>query len=188
MNKNTNTVQWLQYLLYVGIATLINSILGIFGLSGLSRWIGLAISGATVYLMFMLAGTNPRYKTAAICYLVVLASNLISAAGLALVGSICGMVATYQEYHAHGELIQERDSKLADQWNTLFGLEIALTIVGILLTGLLVGILAAATNLTVELVTPVVTVLVAVLGVGLNLLYLSYLKRTIALLENEVVA
>lgn len=184
MNEN-NTTKWLNYLLYVAIAALVNSLLGLIGLSGLSRWIGLAISAATVYLLFMLAGSNPRYKTAAICYAVALAAGLINNAVVGLAGSVCGIVAAYQEYHAHGELIAERDPKLADKWNTLFGLEIALTFVGILLMGLLVGLLAAATSMSEAAIVPIVTIIVAVLGVALEALYLSYLKRTIALLETE---
>ena len=186
MTENNNTTKWLQYLLYVGIAALVNSLLGIVGLSALARWIGLAINAATVYLLFMLVGANPRYKTAAICYAVALAGGLTSNAIVGLAGSICGIVAAYQEYHAHGELIEERDPKLADKWNSLFGLELALTFVGILLMGLLAGLLVAVTNMSEATVVPIITIIVAVLGVGLNLLYLSYLKRTIALLESEI--
>lgn len=188
MNENRNdTTKWLQYLLYVGIASLVNSLLGIFGLGGLSRWIGLVVNGATIYLLFMLAGSNPRYKTAAIFFAVALVSGLISNVILGLVGSICGIVAQYQEYHAHGELIEERDPKLADQWGTLFGLEILVSIVAVLLTGLVVGVLAAATNISEAAILPVATILVAALGIALNALYLSYLNRTIKLLENEFV-
>jgi hypothetical protein len=171
----------------VSIAALVNSLLGICGLESLSRWIGLAISAATVYLLFMLAGSNSRYKTAAIFYAVALAGGLIGNAIVSLAGSVCGIVAQYQEYHAHGELIEQRDPKLADQWNTLFGLEIALTFVGILLTGLVVGILAAVTNMSEAVITPIVTIFIAVLAAALRVLYLSYLKRTIALLENGIV-
>ena len=185
MNQHTDTAKWLKYLLYVGIAALVNSLLGLIGLSGISRWIGLAINVATAYLLFMLAGTNPRYKTAAICYTVALVGGLINNAIVGLAGSICGIVATYQEYHAHGELIAEQDPKLADKWNSLFGLELALTFVGVLLMGLLVGLLAAATNMSEAVITPIITIIVAALGVGLEALYLSYLKRTIALLESE---
>ena len=188
MNENRNdTVECLQYLMYVGIAALVNSLLGIFGLEGLSRWIGLAINGATVYLLFMLAGSNPRYKTAAIFYAVALVSGLIDNLILGLVCSICGIVAQYQEYHAHGELIQDRDPKLADRWNSLFAMELAVIFIGILLTGLFVGVLAAATNMDVAAVTVITTVIVAAMGIGLELLYLSYMNRTIKLLENEVV-
>lgn len=184
--KVNNPVKWLQYLLYVGIASLVNSLLGIFGLSGLTRWIGLAVSGATAYLLFMSAGSNPRYKTAAIFYAVALGSNLISNVIVGLAGSVCGIVAQYQEYHAHGELIGEQDPKLADQWGTLFGLEIAVTFVGILLTGLIVGVLAAAVNMSEAMITPIATAIVAIMAVALRVLYLSYLNRTIKLLENEV--
>ena len=187
MNEYNDTVKWLKYLLYVGIAALVSSLLGIFGLGGLSRWIGLAINVATVYLLLMLAGANPRYKTAAICYTVALVGGLINNAIVGLAGSICGIVATYQEYHAHGELIAEQDPKLADKWNSLFGLELALTFVGVLLMGLLVGILVAATNMSEAVITPIITIIVAALGVGLEALYLSYLKKTIALLESEIV-
>ncbi len=188
MSENRNdTPKWLQYLLYVGVAALVNSLLGIFGLSGLSRWIGLAVNAATIYLLLMLAGSNPRYKTAAIFYAVALVSGFISNAILGLVGSICGIVAQYQEYDAHGELIQARDPKLADKWTGLFWLQFALSMVMVLLTSVLVAALVMATNLSEAVVAPIVTVIAAALGVGLHALYLCYLKRTIKLLENESV-
>ncbi len=186
MNENRNdTVKWLQYLMYVGIAALVNALLGIIGLNRLTGWIGLAINVATIYLLFMLSGSNSRYKTAAIWRAVSLAGGLISNAILGLVASICGIVAQYQEYHAHGELVADRDPKLEDKWSSLFGMEIAVTVVGILLTGLAVGTLAALTDMSEDAITPIVTILVAVLSVGLEVLYLSYLKKTIALLETE---
>ena len=57
----------------------------------------------------------------------------------------------------------------------------------VLLTGLVVGVLAAATNISEAAILPVATILVAALGIALNALYLSYLNRTINLLENEFV-
>jgi hypothetical protein len=39
----------------------------------------------------------------------------------------------------------------------------------------------------VAAVTVITTVIVAAMGIGLELLYLSYMNRTIKLLENEVV-
>ena len=186
MNEHTNTTKWLQYLYYVALVSLIITVLGIIGLSGLTRWIGLAINAATIYLLFQLTGANPRYKTSAIFYVAALAAGFINNALLGLVGSICGLVAQYQEYHAHGELIEEKDPKLADKWNSLFALELAVTFVGILLTGLLVGSLAAITKLDVAWITVIITVIIAAMGVGLSLLYLRYMKNTIALLEQEI--
>ena len=166
MNEHTNTTKWLQYLYYVALVSLIVTVLGIIGLSGLTRWIGLAINAATIYLLLQLTGANPRYKTSAIFYVVALAAGFINSALLGLVGSICGLVAQYQEYHAHGELIEEKDPKLADKWNSLFGLELALTFVGILLMGLLAGLLVAVTNMSEATVVPIITIIVAVLGVS----------------------
>lgn len=188
MNENRNdTTKWLQYLLYVGIASLVNSLLGIFGLGGLSRWIGLVVNGATIYLLFMLAGSNPRYKTAAIFFAVALVSGLISNVILGLVGSICGIVGQYQEYHAHGELIEARDPKLADKWHSLFWLKFGLTVITVLLTSVVVASLVMAADMDEAVVTVMTTVIVAALGIGLIALYLSYLSRTIKLLENEIV-
>ena len=185
MNENRNdTAKWLQYLLYVGIAPLVNSLLGIFGLPGLG-WILFACNAAAVYLLLQLAGSNPRYKTAAIFYAVSLAGSLIGNVFLNLAISVCSIIGQYQEYHAHGELIAARDSKLSDNWNTLFGMQIALSVIAVLLTGLVAGILAALTNMSVDAVTPIVTVLVAVLSAGLRALYLVYLSRTVKLLAAE---
>ena len=186
MNEPVNSpVKWLRYLLYVGIAALVNSLLGIFGLSGLSQWLGLAISAATAYLLFMLAGSNPRYKTAAIFYAVALAAGFISNVILGLVGSVCGIVAQYQEYHAHGELIEEREPKLADRWNSLFWLQFALGVVVVGLTSVLVTALVMAANMDEAVVTVIAAVIAGVLGIGLSALYLSYLNRTIKLLEDR---
>ena len=187
MNENRNTTQWLQYLLYACIAALVSSLLGIFGLNGLARWINLAVDAVTVYLLLQLTGSNPRYKKAAIFYAVALVGGLINNVFLGLAVSICGIVAQYQEYHAHGELIVDRDPKLADRWNSLFGLEIAVVFIGTMLTGILVGVLVAMTNMDQAVIVNITTVFVAILGVGLSILYLNYLKRTIQILEDQIV-
>ena len=185
MNEHTNTTKWLQYMYYAALASLISSVLSIIGLSGLTRWITLAINAATVYLLFQLVSANPRYKTAAIFYAVALAAGLISSTILSLVGSICGIVASYQEYHAHGELIEEKDPKLADKWHSLFALELAVAGLGIVLSGLLLGTLMAITQLSEALIVSIIAVILAAMGLGLSLLYLRYMKSTIALLEQE---
>ncbi len=187
-NRN-NPVQWLRYLLYAGLANVALSILNAFTpLGGLLGWLSIAIGLATVYLLFQLSGINPRYRNAAIFGAVGLAIAQLPIAFVALAGSICSLIGEYQEYHAHGELIEERDPKLADQWGTLFGLQFAASIVVVLLAGLAAGVLAAATKISEAAITVIVTAIVAVIGVALRVLYLRYLKRTIALLENEVVA
>ena len=187
MNENTNATKWLRYLLYVGIAALVNSLLGLTGLGGLSRWIGFAISAAALYLMFRLAGSNGRYLRAVLFAGAALILNILGIQQLALATSICGIVGQYQEYLAHSELIAGQDPKLAAKWGSLFWLQFGVELITVLLLGLVVGVLVAAANMEVAVVTSLITMIVAVLSVILKVLYLVYLKRTIALLENEAV-
>ena len=189
MNENrTETTKWLRYLMYVGIAALVNIILvNIPSISRLTGWISLAISAATVYLLFMLAGNNPRYKTAAIFCAVALVGGLIPITIVSLACSVCGIVAQYQEYHAHSELIEAQDPKLAGQWNTLFWLEFAVSIIAVLLSSVIVTALVMAAGMEEAAVTAIVVAIVAAVTLLMKLLYLSYLNRTIRLLENEIV-
>lgn len=188
MNENVNSpVQWLKYLLYAGIAALVNSFVGIFLPGKLSTWIGYAISAACVYLFFRLIVSNARYKTAMIFSGAALIINLLGIQALSLAGSICALVGQYQEYHAHGELIQERDPRLAKKWGSLFWFQFAMSVIVVLLTGVLVGVLVAAGGLDAAVVTALATIVAAVLTLVLKVLYLVYLNRTVKLLETEFV-
>jgi hypothetical protein len=187
MNENSNTVKWLRYLMYVGIAATVIALLSIFLPNGLTRWIGLAVSGVTAYLLFMLTGSNARYKKSAIFYGVSLGITVLGIQLLGLVGDICAIVAQYQEYHAHGELIEEQDPTLAGKWGSLFWLQVALSVIVALLGAVIATALIMAANLEEAVVTLIITVIVAVLTLALKALYLSYLNRTIKLLEKEIV-
>lgn len=184
MNENVNSpATWLRYLLYVGIAAMANSLLGLFLPGKLSTWIGFAVSAATVYLLFRLISANARYKTAALCSGANLIIGVLNITVLSLASSIFAIVAQYQEYQAHSELIAERDPKLAGKWSSLFWLQFGVELIMILLTGLFVGVLVAASGMDAAVVTGLVTVIVAVFSVVLKVLYLSYLNRTVKLLE-----
>ena len=184
MNENVNSpAMWLRYLLYVGIAAMVNSMLGLFLPGKLSTWIGFAVSAATVYLLFRLISANARYKTAALFTGVALVINILNIAVLSLAASICALVGQYQEYQAHSELVRERDQKLAGKWSSLFWLQFGVELIMVLLTGLFVGVLVAASGMDAAVVTGLVTVIVAVFSVVLKVLYLSYLNRTVKLLE-----
>lgn len=188
MNENVNSpVKWLQYLLYVGIAAAVNSYLVNSLLGGLSRWLGLALSGAAVYLMFRLIDSNARYQKAALFSGVALVSNLLGIQMLSLVGSICSIVAQYQEYHAHSELVAERDSRLAGKWNNLFWLEFAVELILGLLISLVAVSMVAAEGLDAVPVTAIATVAATMVATILRVLYLVYLHRTIKALETEFV-
>lgn len=191
MNETVNSpAKWLRYLLYVSIAALVNVVLAnIPFVSGLSSWVSLAIDVATMYLLFRLKDSNARYQTAAILFAIPLVAgllNLLDVTILTLVGSICGLVAEYQEYKAHGELVEERDSKLASQWGGLFWMGFVVAILTTLV-GTVISVFLAAYGMDMDGIAVMITVAVTAVGLLLKVLYLSYLNRTIKLVENETV-
>lgn len=188
MNENMNTqTKWLQYLLYVGIAAAANSLLGTALPGRLSTWLGYAISAASIYLMFRLIGSNGRYQKAAIFSGVALVVNLLGIQLLSLVGSVCAIVGQYQEYHAHGELVAERDSQLARKWSNLFWIQFAVELIGGLLITMVVAVMAASGELDSAPIVALATVAIAALALGMKVLYLVYLNRTIKAVETEFV-
>lgn len=191
MNETVNSpAKWLRYLLYVSIAALVNVVLAnIPFISGLSSWVSLAIDVATAYLLFRLKDSNARYQTAAILLAIPLVAGLLNLLGLTiltLVGSICGLVAEYQEYKAHSELIEEKDPKLAGQWGGLFWMGFVVAIITTLV-GTVLSVFLAAYGMEMDGITVMITVAVTAVGLFLKWLYLSYLNRTIKLVENEFV-
>lgn len=186
MNENVNTpVKWLKYLLYVGIAAAVNALLGAALLGNLSSWLGYAISAASIYLMYRLIGSNVRYQKAALFSGVALVINLVGIQLLSLVASICTIVAQYQEYHAHGELVAERDSELARKWNSLFWLQFAVELIAGVLISMVVAVMAAAGGLESAPVIAIATVAASFVAAILRVLYLVYLNRTIKAVETE---
>ena len=186
MKDNLNSpVRWLKYLLYVGIAAMANSLLGLFLPGKLSTWIGYAISAATIYLLFRLISDNVRYKTAALFGAGGLICRLLGLQALTLAASICAIVAQYQEYNAHGGLIADRDPKLAGKWSSLFWLQFAVELIGGVLITMVVTVLAAAGGLDATAMLAMATVAIAFISLILKVLYLVYLNRTVKLLEEE---
>lgn len=190
MNEHTDTVKWLKYLLYVGIAALASTVLAAIPLlNGLSGWVSLPISAATVFLMYKLQPANERYFKAAIFGAVPLIISILGRLGISflpLLGAICGLVAQYQEFAAHGELIQARDPKLAGKWSSLFWLQFAVTIISTLLGSVFAAVLVASGSMDMETATAMIVVAVAIVTLLLEVLYLVYLKKAIRLLEQDV--
>jgi len=188
MKENVySPVNWLRYLLYVGIAAVANSLLGIFLPGKLSTWIGYAVSAVTIYLLFRLIGDNARYKTAALFGAGSLICKLLGIQALTLAASVCAIVAQYQEYNAHGGLIADRDPKLAGKWSSLFWLQFAVELIGSLLITMVVTVLTAAGGLEAASMIAVATVAIAFISLILKVMYLVYLYRTVKLLETEAV-
>ena len=186
MNEYTDTVKWLKYLLYVGIAGLVHYLLGNSLLGSLSVWVGYILTGATVFLMFRLIVSNARYKKAMLFYGAALIINLTGFQALALAASICTIVGHFQEYYANGELVAQQSPALAGKWNNLFWFQFAVEVIGALLVSLAFGTYLAGGQLGSATILSMAIVAIAFISVILKVLYLVYLNRTIKVLEAVV--
>ena len=184
MNEQ-NTARWLKYLLYVNIAALGNTVLSNF-LPGLSGWLSPILTLLALYMMARLVPSNGRYLRVVLFTGVSVLISVLNIRQVVLAGALCSIIGQYQEFTAHGELIRERDQKLADKWGSLFWLQFAVTIISTLLGSVLAAVLVASGSVDAEALAPVITVAVALVTLLLKVLYLVYLKKTIKLLEDEV--
>lgn len=189
MNESINyPAKWLQYLLYVKIAAIAVSIFGVIPLIGtLATWIGRILTAVTLYLLFQLVGINNRYQKAAIFSAVTLVCGLLDGMAATGIALVCDIIASYQEYHGHGELVENRDPKLAGKWNFLFWLEMLASLALGLLTSTVAVVLALIGGLETALTATLTTAAVSLLSYALRIVYLVYLHRTVKALENEFV-
>jgi len=196
MNENMENnaalpVKWLRVLLYIAVASLINSVINFlpFVPAAVTAWLGRGITVAMIVCMFRLAPVNERYQKAGGFRTVMFACALITAflrgtAILNLAASILSIIAVYQEYNAHSELIAAHDSKLSGKWHSLFNWSIA--------TGLLVGFGSTVTVLILSFMemdavrlTALVIGLLSVPQMILDLVYMLYIKKMISIFEEE---
>ena len=191
-NSFVQPVKWLRALMYIAIVSLVNSIISFLPVvpAVLTSWIARGIMVALIVCMFQLAPVNVRYRKAGIMRAVMLVCTLITAlvSGTSIMNlavSILSIIAVYQEYNAHSELIADKDAKLSGKWHSLFNWSIA--------TGLLVGFGSAVAVLILSLmemnVVGVTALVVGILSVPqmiLDLVYVMYIKKMISSFEDQV--
>ena len=189
-NRNQMPVKWLRMLMYIAIVSLGNAMINFlpFVPAAVTTWISRGIMVAVVVCMFQLAPANARYKKAGIMRAVMLACTLITAfvyasSILNLAASILSIIAVYQEYNAHAELIASMDSKLSGKWHSLFTWG--------LIAGILVGIGSTVTVLILTVLQSdavrLTAIIVGVLSIPqmiLDLVYMLYLKKMVSIFEN----
>ena len=195
MNENMENryellVKWLRILMYIAIVSLVNSVVNFlpFVPAAVTTWISRGIMVAVVICMFQLTSANARYKKAGIMRAIMLVCTLItvfvySSSILNLAASILSIIAVYQEYNAHSELIADKDSKLSGKWHSLF--------MWGLIAGILVGFGSTVTVLILTLmesdVVRLTAIIVGVLSIPqmiLDLVYMLYLKKMISIIDN----
>lgn len=146
----------IRVLVYIAIARIVNTLVGIpaFMPTAVTAWISRILMAGMVFTMFKLAPANDRYKKTGIQLAIVLvltiATELLNTgAVLTLIAGILSIVAEYQEYHGHSELIEEKDHQLSGKWTSLFMWSI---VVGLILgfASTAAGVLAAVAGMDTE--------------------------------------
>ena len=175
--------KWLRVLLFAEIASLVTLFSAMVPvLDGIGPWIGRGASVAVLAALYQLCLVHKRYWKAFKFYLIAFIGTLVQAfAGsniFTTAASICGLVATYQEYSAHGELLNVIDNQLSGKWMSLFYWELAAGAVGAFVA-MAVVMVGVGYGMEETLVVILGVAAVAVLEVPLSLLRLRYLKRTI---------
>ena len=151
-----------------------------------TTWISRGIMVGMIVCMFQLSPVNGRYKIAAVLRTIWLATlvagtSLRIRATLIVGTSILSVIAVYQEYHGHSEVIAEMDENLSDKWNGLF---IWSFIAPLLLSiGSSVAMVTATfMNLDVAKITAITTGVMRIPQWVIDVIYLMYLKKMIGIL------
>ena len=178
----TPPVKWLRYLLYIHIASIVLSLITMVWLNNpVTPWLNHGLSIAIALCLLKLAPACKRYRTAAILTAAVLGFTLLSKLALgtlmALVASVLAIVAAYQELHAHGETVEEKDPALSRKWCSLF--------IGILtgFTSVAATVIMVLANMNEAQIIQLVTSTIGLVALIPGILYLIYLNKTIKLFE-----
>ena len=182
-------VKWLRVLIYIAIAGLVNTFIGIpsFVPSVITSWISRILMAVMVFTMLKLAPANDRYKKAGIQRAIVLALTIAtdllhSGAILTLIAGTLAIVADYQEYHGHSELVEEKDHQLSGKWTSLFMWSI---VVDLLLgfTSTAAGMFAAMAGIDTMKATIMIAAILAIPQYVIEIIYILYLKKMVAIVS-----
>ncbi|MBO5954035.1 MAG: hypothetical protein J6Q53_07970 [Oscillospiraceae bacterium] len=167
-------------------------------------WVDAALSALAILYLFQLGRANRRYQKSAIfrvlclCYtLYTLASayfppsyilalsnfqysRLLSETVLVIFG-VASILAVYQEYHAHADVIKVLDPKLSGNWHTLFICTLGVAILGFTVS-LVITMLVDGGYLDISMSVISATFTGVILFV-LHLFSILYLHKTVRLLQ-----
>ena len=195
MNENMEfrsdlLTKWLRALVYIAIVSIVNSAISILPIipAAVTTWISRGIMVAMIVCMFRLAPVNERYQKAGILRAVwlgcMIASLVFLPSILVLAASILSIIAVYQEYSAHSEVVADKDAKLSRNWHSLFNWSIV--------TGLLVGfgsvvtaLIASFAGVEITRITAIVTGILGIPQLVIEIVYLLYLKKMSAIFDES---
>ena len=188
--ENNDMQKWLRVLMYTMIVSIVNSAINYlpFIPAVVTTWVSRGITVVMALCMFQLASASPRYREAGILRLVAFVSTLlvtIPVVGPILVfaASILTVIAVYQEYHAHGEVITDKDSVLAKKWNRLFVWELIANVLVAVVSAVVTVVLMMLQLDAVQAIA-VITGILQLVGLVINVIYIMYIKKMIELLSD----
>jgi len=175
-------MKWMQNLFYVQCVALVLTLIAMLPFVGSwFNWVIRITTIATIFVLYKLSPLNTRYLKAVIFMVVTMITTIfLKGLGvLAIVGMICSLIAIYQEYMGHSELIKEADAKLSKNWNSLFNWEIwgGFLVGGIVVPVVLAILMADSSN--VQFATNVTLVTADAFNIILQLVHLVLMKRMI---------
>lgn len=180
-------VRALMPLFFIRLAAVIAYILSVLGLmtadiSGAADWF---LNGASAVCLFFLSATYTGYRPAAIAMTVSLAISLLSAHMgsvplLTVMAGLCGFTSNFFEYSANSHVASKHSGRLADCWNRLFLWTFGAIFVGAFafFVTLMLSYVFDSMGLLILIVTYVPDLIV-------DMLYLTYLGRTIYLVKTQ---
>jgi hypothetical protein len=186
---------WLPVLMYCAFASLINSGITYFPFipASLTTWISRGIMLTVTICMFQLAPVHDRYQKAGIFRAIMLACNLITSflvgsALLTLAASIVSIIAVYQEYCAHAEVIADQNVKLSKAWHSLFNWSI-LAAVLLSLGATIVAVILVMADIDggASRISAIAIGLLSIPQCVIEVLYIWYIKKMFSIFsEGEV--
>lgn len=185
-NNRELLTKWLQVLFYTHIVSIAAAIISsLLDMDAAGNWISRIITVVGIVALFQIIPVNDRYRKAAIFYAVGLVAGLLADSVIfSLIGAVCSLVATYQEYHGHSETVEGMDPQLARKWENLFIWSIMVEVLTVLMA--VVALVLAAFGEVGGFLASAVALIVLLIGTVIyELLYLKYLKRMLGLFKES---
>lgn len=181
-----SAARWLRRLICAHAVSTVTTLISMYTMGeGWFAWVNQAAALTVVICLFQLAPANKYYKNAAWYRACMLAVGLIQAmsdltAALSPLSTVFMLLATYEEYTAHGELVKDLDAGLSGKWHKLFIRQIIWNVVFLIIAIPLAFLLTMFGFYGAD----VISVVGMALQVVFTVVHIRYLKRAVRLLQD----
>ena len=184
----TPPVKWLRNLFLIHVESLAVSLVTMVWLNNpFLPWLSFALTGGTAFCLYRLSPDLPRYRKAALFTALALGFSLLSRLALGtlttLAASVLAIIGAYQELHAHGEALEEKDPQLSRKWRSLFLWQLLIGVLGGF-TSVVATVIMVLVNMDQALITQLVIAAIGLIGLIPAILYLVYLRRMIQICQD----